>query len=147
MDKIKSLLLVEDNEDDVDLTLLCLNKNKIVNRVDVVRDGADALDYLFARGRHQHRNKDDHPAVILLDLNLPKVSGLDVLGAIRKDLSTRRIPVVIFTTSNEERDVAGSYDAGANSYIRKPVNLEQFNEAIRQLGLYWVLLNQEPPHV
>jgi len=146
MDKIKSLLLVEDNVDDVDLTLLCLNRNKIANRVDVVRDGADALDYIFARGRHEHRNIDDHPAVILLDLNLPKVSGLEVLAAIRKDPRTRRVPVVIFTTSNEERDIAGSYDGGANSYIRKPVDLERFNEAIRQLGLYWVLLNQEPPH-
>jgi len=145
MDKLKKLLLVEDNEDDVDLTLLCLKKNHIVNQIEVVRDGAEALDYLFGRGKYKGRDIHEAPAVILLDLNLPKVSGLEVLAKIRADDHTKRLPVVIFTTSNEERDIVDSYKSGANSYVRKPVDLKQFDEAIRQLGLYWVLLNEIPP--
>jgi len=146
VEKLKLILLVEDNEDDVDLTLLCLNRHHITERVDVVRDGAEALDYLFARGRYKTRDLHDRPAMVLLDLNLPKLNGLEVLAEIRKDPGTRRLPIVIFTTSKEERDVAGAYDGGANSYIRKPVDLTQFNEAIRQVGQYWISLNQGPPH-
>src|SRR5690242_14717944 len=123
MEKIKSMLLVEDNEDDIDLTLLCLKKNRIANRIDIVRDGAEALDYLFGQGRYASRDLQDRPAVILLDLNLPKVSGLEVLAKIRSDERVKRLPVVIFTTSNEQKDIAKSYDNGANSYIRKPVDL------------------------
>ncbi len=145
MGKLKSVLLVEDNEDDIDLTLLCLKKNNIAHRVDVVRDGAEALDYLFGRGLYEHRNLQDHPALILLDLNLPKVGGLEVLTTIRSDDRTKRLPVVVFTTSNEERDVLTSYNSGANSYVRKPVDLGQFNESIKQLGIYWTLLNETPP--
>ena len=145
MEKMKPILLVEDNEDDIDLTLLCLKKNNIANRVDVVRDGAEALDYIFGLGRYASRDLSDRPAVILLDLNLPKVSGLEVLTKVRSEERTKRLPIVVFSTSNEEKDIARSYDGGANSYIRKPVDLAQFNEAIRQLGLYWVLLNEHPP--
>jgi len=145
MEKLKKLLLVEDNEDDIDLTLLCLKKNHIVNGVDVVRDGAEALDYFFGQGRFKDRDLKEMPAVILLDLNLPKISGLEVLAKIRSDERTKRLPVVIFTTSNEEKDLAGAYQNGANSYVRKPVDLTQFNEAIRQLGLYWAVLNEVPP--
>jgi CheY-like chemotaxis protein len=145
MGKMKSILLVEDNEDDVDLTLLCIKKNQLAEQVDVVRDGAEALDFIFGRGRYAHRDLSDEPAVILLDLNLPKISGLDVLTQIRNNPKTKRLPVVVFTTSNEERDVAGSYSAGANSYIRKPVDLNHFNAAIQQVGRYWIQLNQDPP--
>jgi two-component system response regulator len=147
MDKMTSMLLVEDNEDDIDLTLLCLKKNHIVNQVDVVRDGAEALDYLYGRGAYATRNLNAQPAVILLDLNLPKVSGLEVLAKIRSEERTKKLPVVIFTTSNMEKDITSSYDSGANSYVRKPVDLGQFNDAIRQLGLYWVLLNEAPPSI
>jgi len=142
---VKSLLLVEDNPDDIDLTLLCLKKNRIANEVTVARDGAEALDYLFCRGAYSGRDPQDLPAVILLDLNLPKLSGMEVLTQIRSDPRTQWLPVVIFTTSDEEKDLARSYSAGANSYIRKPVDLDRFNEAIHNLGLYWVLLNREPP--
>ena len=145
MEKMKSLLLVEDNEDDIDLTRLCLQKNKILNPVTVVRDGAEALDYLFGQGPYQGRDLSDRPAVVLLDLNLPKISGLDVLEQLRKNPLTRGLPVVIFTTSNEEKDVVGAYERGANSYLRKPVGLTQFSDAIRQFGFYWLTLNIDPP--
>ena len=145
MDKIKSILLVEDNEDDIDLTLISLKKNRIANRVDIVRDGAEALEYLFSEGRYAGRDKSEQPAVVLLDLNLPIVNGLEVLAKIRSDEKTKRLPVVIFTTSNEEKDLIGSYNYGANSYVRKPVDMDQFNDAIRQLGMYWVILNEIPP--
>jgi two-component system, response regulator len=145
MEKMKPILLVEDNEDDVDLSLLCLKKNHIANRIDVVRDGAEAIDYLFGLGQYKDRDLSDRPAVILLDLNLPKMNGLEVLAKIRGTEQTKRLPVVVFTTSNEQKDIAGSYDGGANSYIRKPVDLKQFDDAIRQLGLYWALLNEPPP--
>lgn len=139
------ILLVEDSQIDEDLTLRALRKHKIGNEVVVVRDGAAALDYLFARGAHAGRDVNDLPQIVLLDLNLPKIGGLDVLRAIRADERTRRLPVVILTSSKEERDLMGSYESGANSYIVKPVDVTQFAEAVRQLGVYWLLLNQRPP--
>lgn len=139
------ILLVEDNSSDEELTLRAIRRAKIANRIVVVRDGAAALDYLFARGAYADRPDDDEIQVVLLDLNLPKLSGLDVLRAIRGDPRTRRLPVVILTSSREDRDVAGGYDGGANSYVVKPVDFNQFAEAVRQLGFYWLLLNQQVP--
>ena len=141
----KTILLVEDNPDDEALTIRALKKNNILNEVIVARDGVEALNYLFAEGSYADRDIDDQPQVILLDLKLPKLDGLEVLKRIRADRRTRLLPVVILTTSNEDRDVINSYEMGANSYIRKPVDFEQFIEAIRQLGLYWLVLNQAPP--
>jgi two-component system response regulator len=141
----KKILLVEDNPDDEALTLRALRKNNIANEVVVARDGVEALDYLFGEGAHQDRNLADQPQVILLDLKLPKVDGLEVLKRIRQDDRTRRLPVVILTTSSEESDIVSSYDLGANSYIRKPVDFDQFMEAVRQLGLYWLVLNVTAP--
>jgi two-component system, response regulator len=132
------ILLVEDNPNDVQLTLHALNRYRLTNRVRVVRDGAEALEFLFATGA-------DVPKVILLDLKLPRVNGIEVLRSVRADVRTRTIPVVVLTSSREERDVVEMYDLGANSYIVKPVDFEQFTEAVRQLGLYWVLLNQRAP--
>jgi two-component system response regulator len=142
--KEKVILLVEDNPDDEMLTIRALKKNKILNEVVVAHDGPEALDYLFGTGKYAHRDMSVHPQVVLLDLNLPKLSGLDVLKRIRAEESTRLLPVVILTTSNEEKDLLGSYSLGANSYIRKPVDFEQFSEAIRQLGMYWLVLNRAP---
>jgi two-component system response regulator len=142
----KTILLVEDNPDDEALTLRALKRNNILNEVIVARDGAEALDYLFARGAHSDRNTGKQPEVILLDLKLPKVDGLEVLQQIRQNEKTRRLAVVILTSSNEERDIIAGYDLGANSYIRKPVDFNQFMEAIRQLGLYWLELNVSPPN-
>jgi len=141
----KVILLVEDNKDDVELTLRALIKNNIQNRVIVARDGAQALDYLYRRGEFAGRDADEVPAVVLLDLNLPKVNGLEVLHQMRSDKSTKLLPVVILTSSKEEQDLANGYKEGANSYIRKPVDFVQFTEAVRQLGLYWLLLNESPP--
>ena len=138
------ILLVEDNGSDEELTLRALRKGNIVNRVVVARDGAEALDYLFARGAHAGRNARDLPQVVLLDLNLPKLGGLEVLRAIRADERTKVLPVVILTSSREDRDLVGGYSAGANSYIVKPVDFTQFSDAVRQLGLYWLVLNQPP---
>ena len=140
----KIILLVEDNEDDALLTVRALNRNNILNEVVIARDGAEALDYLFCTGSHAQRDSAVMPQVVLLDLNLPKVNGLQVLERIRQDERTRLLPVVILTTSNEEVDMIKSYALGANSYIRKPVNFEQFTEAVRQLGMYWLVLNQNP---
>lgn len=140
-----AILLVEDNSIDEELTLRALKKAKISNEVVVARDGAAALDYLFARGAYEGRDTRIMPQVILLDLNLPKLSGLEVLRAIRADDRTRRIAVVILTSSKEDRDLAEGYELGANSYIVKPVDFSQFAEAVRQLGLYWLVLNQKPP--
>jgi two-component system, response regulator len=143
--KNKIILLVEDNPDDEVLTLRALRKNNILNEVVVARDGIEALDFLFANGAHANRDVSDSPQVILLDLKLPKVDGLEVLRQLRADERTRLFPVVVLTTSNEDRDVLSSYEFGANSYIRKPVDFEQFMEAVRQLGLYWLVLNMAPP--
>lgn len=139
------ILLVEDNPDDEALTLRALKKNNILNEVVVVRDGAEALDYLFCRGAFAQRDSLDHPELVLLDLKLPKVDGLEVLKQLRAHPRTRRLPVVILTSSNEQRDIVAGYDLGANSYIRKPVDFAQFTEAVRQLGIYWLVLNV-PPH-
>jgi len=141
----KIILLVEDNPDDVELTLRALKKNNITNEVVVARDGEEALEYLTATGRYEGHTLTDLPQVVLLDLKLPKVGGLEVLRAIRANPQTRLRPVVVLTSSSEERDVIASYDLGANSYIRKPVDFNQFLEAVRQLGLYWLVLNQAPP--
>jgi two-component system, response regulator len=139
------ILLVEDSASDEELTLRALKKAGIANTVVVVRDGAAALDYLFAAGAHSGRDPVDLPQLVLLDLNLPKLGGLDVLRAIRADARTKRLPVVILTSSSETKDVIGGYDGGANSYVVKPVNFTQFAEAVRQLGMYWMLINQPPP--
>jgi two-component system response regulator len=139
------ILLVEDNPDDVALTLRALKKNHIANEVVVARDGEEALEYLTATGRHAGRAVAVLPQVILLDLKLPKLGGLEVLRAIRANPQTRLLPVVVLTSSSEEPDIIASYQLGANSYIRKPVDFNQFLEAVRQLGLYWLLLNQAPP--
>ncbi|MFQ5862742.1 MAG: response regulator [Candidatus Brocadiales bacterium] len=141
----KTILLVEDNPDDVELTLRALRKNKIKNEVVVVCDGVEALDYLFASGAYAGRNTDVMPVVVLLDLKMPRLDGLEVLLAMRTDERTKLLPVVILTSSDEEKDKIESYDRGANSYVRKPVDFEQFSEAVRQLGLYWLLLNEPPP--
>lgn len=143
MDK-KVILLVEDNPDDVDLTLKAFEKNGIANKVDVVEDGAEALDYLFARGRYTNRAQEKLPQVVLLDLKLPKVDGLEVLQSIRADQRTKLLPVVVLTSSELEQDVVDSYNLGANSYVRKPVDFRQFTKAVRELGLYWLLLNEWP---
>jgi two-component system response regulator len=141
----KIILLVEDNPDDIALTLRALKKNNIANKVAVARDGEEALEYLTATGRYAGRAATDRPEVVLLDLKLPKVEGLEVLRAIRANPRTRLLPVVVLTSSSEERDIIASYDLGANSYIRKPVDFNQFVEAVRELGLYWLVLNQAPP--
>jgi two-component system, response regulator len=141
----KMILLVEDNPDDEALTVRALNKNKIANNLAVVRDGVEALDFLFCTGSYSERDPHDMPEVILLDLKLPKVDGLEVLRQIRVDERTRLLPVVILTSSKEEQDLLKSYSFGANSYIRKPVDFSQFVEAIHQLGMYWLVLNEAPP--
>ena len=138
------ILLIEDNSGDEELTLRALKKNKISNRVVVARDGAEALDYLFARGAHAGRNPREIVQVVLLDLNLPKLSGLEVLAHIRADERTKLLPVVILTSSKEDKDLLGGYRGGANSYIVKPVDFTQFADAVRQLGMYWLVLNQPP---
>ncbi|GAB6041841.1 response regulator [Endothiovibrio diazotrophicus] len=140
-----TILLVEDDPDDALLTLHALKEANICNHVDHVADGSEALAYLFRQGRYADRDPDERPALILLDLNMPKVGGLEVLKRIRADPSTRRLPVVILTTSNEDRDLLESYDLGANSYVRKPVDFDQFTEAARGLGMYWMLLNETAP--
>lgn len=139
------ILLVEDNPDDETLTLRALKKNNIHNEVVVARDGAEALDYLFGTGGHAGRDASLIPAVVLLDLKLPKIDGLEVLRRLRLDSRTQHTPVVILTSSKEEQDLVRSYDLGCNSYIRKPVDFTQFSEAVRQLGLYWLVLNELPP--
>ena len=139
------ILLVEDNARDEALTLRALKKNKIANEVVVARDGVEALDYLFGTGKYVGRDLNVMPQVILLDLKLPKVDGLQVLERIRADERTRRLPVVVFTSSSEQEDMIKSYNLGANSYVRKPVEFEQFLEATKRLGLYWLVLNQPAP--
>ncbi len=141
----KVILLVEDNPDDEALTLRALEKNHIKNEVVVARDGVEALNYLFATGAYAGRDTSVMPQVILLDLKLPKLDGLEALRRIRADARTKLLPVVILTSSNEERDLTGGYALGANSYIRKPVDFAQFTDAVRHLGLYWLILNEAPP--
>lgn len=140
----KILLLVEDNPDDEALTLRALRKHNLANEIVVARDGQEALDYLFGEGEYSGRDTRLQPQVILLDLKLPKVDGLQVLERLRAGPRTRHIPVVVLTSSNQEQDMVRSYDLGANSYVRKPVDFEQFLEAARRLGLYWLVLNQVP---
>lgn len=146
-EKNKIILLVEDNPDDAALTLRALKKNNIMNEVVVARDGVEALDYLHGSGDYTERDVFDLPQLILLDLKLPKLDGLEVLKRVRADERTALQPVVVLTTSVEEQDVISSYRLGANSYIRKPVDFDQFMEAVRQLGLYWLVMNVPPPGI
>ena len=138
------ILLVEDNPSDVELTLHTMKKNRLANNIHVVRDGAEALDFLFCRGAYASRSPNHPPKVVLLDLKLPKVDGMEVLRQIRGDARMRLLPVVIMTSSREERDVIESYKLGVNSYIVKPMDFDQFSESVRQVGYYWLLLNQPP---
>ncbi len=143
--KGKNILLIDDNPSDNKLTKRALRQNKIANELIVAEDGREALDYLFATGRYAGRDVRDTPAVVLLDLKLPKIDGLEVLQKIRANEFTRFLPVVILTSSDQEADMIASYKLGANSYIRKPVDFHQFAEAVRTLGMYWLLLNEPPP--
>jgi two-component system response regulator len=140
------IFLVEDNDDDAELTTMAFKDANIQNPVLRVADGAEALDYLFCQGPHSARDTDDLPAVVLLDLNLPRLSGLEVLVALRGDARTKHLPIVILTSSTEDRDRLAAYDHHANSYVRKPVDYDQFVAAARQLGLYWMVLNVQPPN-
>jgi CheY-like chemotaxis protein len=139
------ILLVEDNPADVELTLHALRMNHLANRIHVVRDGEEALDYLFCRGAHASRPQDQPPKLVLLDLKLPKVDGLEVLKEIKTNPRTRPIPVVILTSSREERDMVNGYAMGVNSYIQKPVDFDKFRDTAKQLGLYWLVVNEPPP--
>jgi two-component system response regulator len=141
------LMLVEDNPRDEELMRVALRRTKITNDVVIARDGAEALDYLFATGAHAGRNTAEQPAVILLDINLPKIDGLEVLRRIRNHERTRLIPVVLLTSSNEDRDLLEGYASGANSYVQKAIDFTRFSEAVRQLGVYWLVLNEPPPPV
>jgi CheY-like chemotaxis protein len=139
------ILLVEDNPKDVELTLHALRKENLSNSIHVVRDGEEALDFLFCRETYSDRSFDNPPKLVVLDLKLPKVDGLEVLRALKKDVRTQAIPVTILTSSNEDRDLVDSYKLGVNSYIQKPVDFNQFRETVKQLGLYWLVVNQPPP--
>ncbi len=139
------ILLVEDNQDDEELTLIAFKKANILNEIIITRDGQEALDFLYAQGDYAGRDPGDLPQVILLDLKLPKLSGLEVLERVRSDPRTRLVPVVVMTSSSEEEDILSSYRLGANSYVRKPVEFQRFADSVRQLGLYWLLINQTPP--
>jgi two-component system, response regulator len=141
----KIILLVEDNKSDIGLTRRAFGKSRIVNELFVTETGRDALDFLFAKGKYANRDASQNPAFVLLDLKLPEMDGLEVLRQIRANPRTRRLPVVVLTSSKEEQDIAASYDLGVNSYIRKPVDFSQFLEAIEQMGLYWLVLNEVPP--
>lgn len=145
--KGKKILLVEDNTSDIDLARRALEQGHIANELVVVSDGQEALEYIFGKGAYAGRDPADFPTLTLLDLKLPKVSGLDVLRKIRSEPVTHRMPVVILTSSGEEQDRAAGYDLGVNSYIRKPVDFEQFVQSVAQMGLYWLVLNEEPPKV
>ena len=139
------LLLVEDDPNDVELTLLALRKHKLANKIHVVRDGEEALDFVFSRGAYSHRTSNDPPKVILLDLKLPKINGLEVLKIVKSDPRTRAVPVVVMTSSREQRDMVEGYRLGVNSYIQKPIDFHQFQTIIRDLGYYWLVVNQSPP--
>jgi two-component system, response regulator len=141
----KSILLVEDNPDDVELTMRALKKNNIRNEIIVANDGREALDFLFGAGKYEGRNLNDMPALILLDLKLPKIEGLEVLRMVRADERTRLLPVVILTSSKEEQDLVRGYTLGTNSYVRKPIDFIEFTKAVGLLGLYWLLINESPP--
>ena len=144
MERSQIILLIEDNQDDVDLTLRAFDQNHIANQLVVARDGEEALAYLFGQGEDAGRSEHRMPEVVLLDLKLPKIDGLEVLRRVRSDERTRRIPVVVLTSSTEEQDVLRSYDLGANSFVQKPVDFVEFVAAARQLGLYWLALNKPP---
>lgn len=141
----KVILLIEDNPSDIGLTQRAFKKSAISNKIVVAEDGQEALDYLFSTGAHSRRDIAETPILILLDLKLPRIDGLEVLRRIRADSRTRRIPVVILTSSSEEEDIAAGYDLGTNSYIRKPVDFQRFAEVVKQLGMYWLVINEPPP--
>jgi CheY-like chemotaxis protein len=138
------ILLVEDNQDDLELTLHALRKERLANRIQVSRDGEEALDFLFCRNSFAERSPDQPPRLVLLDLKLPKVDGMEVLKQLKADARTRTIPVVILTSSKEERDLVSGYNLGVNSYIQKPVDFDQFRETVKRVGMYWLLVNQAP---
>jgi CheY-like chemotaxis protein len=144
MNPLKRILLVEDNKNDVELTLTALAENNLANEVDVVRDGAEALDYLYRRGAFSERPQGP-PAVVMLDLKMPRVDGMEVLRTVRADPSLKRLPVVVLTSSREEGDLIESYNTGANAYVVKPVDFKQFMEAVKHLGIFWALINEPPP--
>jgi len=138
----KKILLIEDNDDDIELVKIALNSGFIANELDVVKDGVEALNYLRCEGKYKNKSSDDLPALILLDLNLPKINGFEVLKEIRSNERTNIIPVTIFTSSDQEKDIVESYKLGANSYIQKPVDFEKFRDAVKQLGMYWLIFNK-----
>lgn len=139
------ILLVEDNPDDLELALFALNKNNFANKIHVARDGEEALDFLFCRAQHGGRSFEQPPRVVLLDLKLPKVDGLEVLRALKNDPRTKAVPVVVMTSSKQQRDMVEGYQLGVNSYIQKPIDFSEFREIIKQLGYYWLVINQPPP--